>query len=170
MLKTIKPFFFAILLAATGSFATAQELAQPSDQVILTISGAITQTNSDRVATFDLGMLDALDQRQTVTETPWYDGTQDFSGPTLATILEQVGASGSTLRIIALNEYAAEIPMQEALNLPVILATRHQGSLMSVRDKGPLFVIYPFTEMPELNNEVYFNRSVWQVKAIEVMP
>ena len=39
---------------------------------------------------------------------------------------------------------------------------------MSVRDKGPLFVIYPFDEAPELNNETYYGRSAWQVKSIEV--
>ena len=39
---------------------------------------------------------------------------------------------------------------------------------MAVREKGPLFVIYPFDADPSLFNEKYFNRSVWQVKAIEV--
>ena len=39
---------------------------------------------------------------------------------------------------------------------------------MSVRDKGPIFVIYPFDEAPELYNETYFGRSVWQAVSVEV--
>ncbi len=40
---------------------------------------------------------------------------------------------------------------------------------MSVRDKGPLFLVYPFDLNPELYNEKYFSRSVWQIKEIEVI-
>lgn len=170
MLKSLKTLALSVLLATAGTNLTAQDLAQPAGDVILTISGAITITNDGDTATFDLAMLDALDQRQTTTETPWYDGAQEFSGPTMAALLTQIGATGSTLRVVAINDYAAEMPITDATNLPVILASRHAGNLMSVRDKGPLFVIYPFSEMPELSNEVYFNRSVWQVKAIEVLP
>jgi len=41
---------------------------------------------------------------------------------------------------------------------------------MSLRDKGPIFVIYPFDKHPELLNEVVFSRSVWQVTEIKVTP
>ena len=36
------------------------------------------------------------------------------------------------------------------------------------RDKGPLFVIYPFDTRPELRNAVYFSRCAWQLKAIDI--
>ena len=42
------------------------------------------------------------------------------------------------------------------------------GKPLSVRDKGPLFLIYPFDKNPELYNEKYFSRSVWQIKKIEI--
>jgi hypothetical protein len=40
---------------------------------------------------------------------------------------------------------------------------------MSVREKGPLFVMYPFDEQPALRTSVYFGRCIWQLKAIEVL-
>ena len=80
-----------------------------------------------------------------------------------------MGATGQTLRIAALNDYAADMPAADAHDIPVILATRIGGAVIPVRDKGPLFVIYPFDEMPELFNELYFGRSVWQVRSIEVI-
>lgn len=169
MFHNLRLLLLSLLLGLSAP-AFAQELDQPEGAVILTISGAITKTNSGSDALFDLAMLDALEQRETLTETPWFDGQQRFSGPTLSSLLETVGAEGNSLRFVALNDYAAEMPIEDALERPVILASRHNDALMSVRDKGPLFVIYPFSEIPELNNEVYFSRSVWQVKAIEVLP
>ena len=39
---------------------------------------------------------------------------------------------------------------------------------MSVRDKGPLFIIYPFDESEDLRSERYYSRSAWQLKHLEV--
>ena len=50
-----------------------------------------------------------------------------------------------------------------------MLATKMNGDYMSVRDKGPLFLIYPFDTNPELFNEKYFSRSVWQIREVEVV-
>ena len=40
---------------------------------------------------------------------------------------------------------------------------------MAVRDKGPLFIIYPFDQHAELRNPVYYSRCAWQLKAIELL-
>lgn len=158
------------MLAMMTAAAWADALPQPSGSVILTISGSVTHTNSDQGAQFDLAMMDALAQRTTRTETPWHEGVQEFTGPRLSDLMAAVGASGSALRLVAINDYAAVMPWEDLQNHAVILATRRNGGQMPVRDKGPLFVIYPFDEVPALRNEVYFSRSVWQVDTIEVLP
>jgi hypothetical protein len=158
----------AAAVITTGAFA--EGLPQPEGQTLLSISGQIDNTNAEGAAHFDLAMIDALPLRETVTTTPWYEGPQRFSGPLLSDLMAAIGASGSALRIIAVNDYAASMPWADIESVPVILAVRHNGETMSVRDKGPLFVIYPFDEYPELHDEVYFSRSVWQVAAIEVLP
>ena len=160
------------LIIAALSFLTgplsAAELAHPQGEVVLTVSGDLGVTNAEGVAEFDLAMLDALPQRQTVATTPWYTGEQTFSGVIVQDLLEAVGAHGTTVTVVALNDYSADIPIEDFADMPVILATRINGELLSVRDKGPLFVIYPFDLDPELNNEVIFDRSVWQVSQIKV--
>lgn len=140
----------------------------PVGPVVLTVSGSIANTNVDQTAQFDLAMIDALTQRTTVTQTPWYDGDQTFAGPLATAILEAVGAEGSLVTVTAINDYSAEIPVADLIDNPVIFASRLNGEVLSVRDKGPLFVIYPFDIKPDLYNEVYFGRSVWQVNAISV--
>jgi hypothetical protein len=72
------------------------------------------------------------------------------------------------LKIIALNDYSASIPAQDLRDYDVVFATAIDGNVLSVRDKGPLFMVYPFDDHPELFNEVYFGRSVWQIAQIVV--
>ena len=136
--------------------------------MILTVSGDITNTNADGAAEFDLEMLEALPGRETTIETPWYSSAKMFSGPLISALLETVGAGEGGLIVTALNDYAADIPRGDVEDYPVILATRIDGQRMSVRDKGPGFVVYPFDVDPDLYNEVIFGRSVWQVASIEV--
>lgn len=152
-----------------GNLLYAQDLPEPTGDVVLTVSGNITMTNGDGVARFDRAMIDAMAQRTTETSTPWFDSPRAFSGPLGEALLEAVGAQGQTLRIIALNDYSADVPSQDFRDHPVILATHIDGKMLSVRDKGPMFMIYPFDEFPDLLNEVYFGRSVWQISRIEVL-
>ncbi|ODN67686.1 molybdopterin-dependent oxidoreductase [Methylobrevis pamukkalensis] len=148
--------------------ALAGPLAAPTGEVVLTVSGKIAHTNVDGTAQFDLAMLEALAGRKATMETPWTEGSVTFEGPLGRAILETVGAEGSTLSVIALNDYAAEVPVEDFTDHDTILATRLNGAHMSVREKGPLFLIYPFDQDPGLYNEKYFSRSVWQIRAIEV--
>ena len=148
--------------------AHADGLAAPTGDVVLHVTGKISKTNNGDAADFDMAMLEALAGRTTTTATPWYDATKTFSGPLGSALLDAVGASGTSMKVVALNEYETEIPVSDFTQYPVILATKLDGEAMSVRDKGPIFVIYPFDEMPDLNNETYYGRSAWQVKSIEV--
>jgi len=159
-------FFLAALLMGTGPAAA---LDAPKGEVILTIvSPHLDHPNAGETAQFDLDMLESLSGRGAKMETPWTSGEVNFSGPLLRAVLEAAGARGRVLRVKALNDYAADIPFQDA-SLDTILATRIAGKTMSIREKGPLFLIYPFDKDHNLYNEKYFARSVWQIKEIEVI-
>lgn len=158
--------FLPVLVLSASTCAHAMD--RPSGPVVLTVSGNISEFNAEGKAELDLAMLDALPQRRTETSTPWFEGRRAFEGPLGRALLSALGAKGTTLRVRAINDYVAEIPVEDFERHAVILASRRDGQTMGVRDKGPLFVIYPFDEEPGLYSERYFHRSVWQVKAIEV--
>lgn len=163
--------FKSIVLAAAivaGSTMSALALDKPTGDVILTVTGNVTHANAGNTAQFDVAMLEKLAARTGQMETPWTTGKVTFSGPLLRAVLDEAGADGSKLTVKALNDYAAEIPIEDAKTLDTILAMRMDGELMSVRDKGPLFLVYPFDLDPGLYNEKYFARSVWQIKEIDV--
>jgi hypothetical protein len=156
----------AALAAAMPSNGICLDL--PTEKVVLTIRGdGVRNTNVGDTAQFDMPMLDALEGRTAVVDTPWIKGTSTFSGPYLRSVLKAAGVTGTTLRVSAINDYSSDIPLEDA-ELDVILATRLGGKPMSVRDKGPIFLVYPFDLQPDLYMEKYFSRSVWQINEIEV--
>lgn len=165
----MKALAYALLTSVTLMTFQAHALDLPTGDVILTVTGKLEHANVEGTAQFDMAMLDGLAQRTGEMETPWTDGKVTLSGPLLAAILEAAGAQGSVLKVRALNDYTAEIPFGDATDLQTILATKMNGAPMSVRDKGPLFLVYPFDLDASLYNEKYFSRSVWQIKDIEVV-
>lgn len=163
-------FAIAALGSGLGGAVGAQPatLAQPKERVILTVGGQIGVRNQGAQAVFDLAMLDALPQHTFTTQTPWDDKPVTFRGPRLRDVLAAVRAQGRQLRATALNDYRIVIPMEDAQRFDVVVATRKNGELMPVRDKGPLFIVYPFDSDPALNHKRYYERSIWQLKAIDV--
>jgi hypothetical protein len=160
-----------ILLAAPLAVLArpAAALDAPTGPVVLTISGPLSLANRDGRADFDMAMLERLPQRSIRTETPWYSGARSFSGPLLRDVLAAAGARGKTLRVVALNDYRVEIPPDDPQRFDVILARQLDGKAMSVREKGPLFVMYPFDAQPQLRSAVYFSRCIWQLRSIELV-
>lgn len=170
----MKALFAALLaLIAIAPLAVAdgraEHLEEPAGKTLLIVRGNITHTNRGETAHFDRAMLEALPGRTARVETPWTHGTIAFDGPFLRAVLDRVGAWGDKLVIHALNDYSAEVPFSDARDLETILALKKDGKYMSVREKGPIFLIYPFDKNPELYNEKYFVRSVWQIREIEVV-
>lgn len=157
-------FFGLIPLEA----ARATPLGPPRDAPILTISGKIKVTNLNGIAAFDRGMLEALGTVSIETKTPWHRDTVKFEGVTLNKLLERVGATGSLITAVALNDYSVEIPVSDFEKFGTILALKRDGEYMPVRDKGPLFIVYPYDAYPELKSQIYYGRSAWQVAKLIV--
>lgn len=151
------------------SGAKAQDAMKPSGETILTISGEIGQKNTrDSKYTLDLAMLDTMPQSEFSTSTIWTKGKITYRGVRLKTLLDQLGAKGKTLHMVAINDYAVDVPVTDAVDDGPILATRADGKPLSVREKGPVWLIYPFDDKPEYRSEVIYSRAIWQLKAIEV--
>ncbi|SFC20325.1 hypothetical protein SAMN05660443_1871 [Marinospirillum celere] len=161
-------FIFLVSYLLVSSPLLANQLPAPEGQVLLVVSGNIQHTNQGKEAHFDRDLLEALTQRTTQTATPWSERLDTFSGPLGKALIEAVGAMDSEwMTITALNDYSTQVPVSDFYDYEVILALKKNDRYLRVRDRGPLFVIYPFDEHPHLNTEMHYNRSVWQVKKIE---
>ena len=51
---------------------------------------------------------------------------------------------------------------------PVLIAFAQNGRPMPVRERGPLWVIYPLDSYSELQNPVFHARMIWQLRRIVV--
>ncbi|HRH88533.1 MAG TPA: hypothetical protein PLO41_16935 [Rubrivivax sp.] len=155
-------------LAAALPVAAARALDRPAGPVVLTVFGRVREPNAGSAAQFDMAMLERLPQHSFVTRTPWYSLPHKFTGPLLRDVLAACGAMGSNLRARALNDYRVDLPFEDTQRFDVVLARLLDDKPMAVRDKGPLFIIYPFDSSAELRTTVYYSRSAWQLKTIEV--
>lgn len=157
-----------MLLGLVATPVWAGALSTPKGKVILRVTGNIAIRNAPDAAEFDAAMLDELGLTEMVTRTPWTEGEVHFSGISPKTLLEAVGGTGMYLDAIALNDYRVEIPMQDVDRLGPLLATRVDGRPLRVRDKGPLWFVYPWSERPDLDTIEYHSRSIWQIKTLVV--
>ena len=149
-----------------AGFSVAGELPVPSGDVLLTVSGNISVTNVDGSAVFDAELLESLGGEVIKTTTIWTEGVQEFRGVSLAVLVESVGATSGTLIATAINDYIVEIPVSDAIVGGPILAYENNGNSMSVRDKGPLWLVYPYDSNEDYQTEVIYSRSIWQLVKI----
>jgi hypothetical protein len=164
--KVVLCCFTAVI--AVAAMASSAELPTPRERPILVISGEIDHTNKDGTAQFDRKMLEDLGTVAVETTTPWHSGRVRFEGVPLARLMKHVGAKGQRVTAIALNDYTTEIPISDFEQFGTILAIKRDGEYMPVRDKGPLFVIYPYDSRPQLKSQLYYGRSAWQVSKLVV--
>ncbi|HEX5842861.1 MAG TPA: molybdopterin-dependent oxidoreductase [Pseudomonas sp.] len=162
---SLRVLVLSVLLFAMGP---ALALDKPKGIVVLSLSGLIEQPNEQQQAQFDMQMLRALPQHSFTTQTPWYPEPVKFTGPLLRDVLAAAGSTGSTIVAIALNDYRTEIPVQDTQEHDVIVATLMNDQAMPVREKGPLFIVYPFDSKTELQAATFYNRSAWQLRALQI--
>ncbi|MDP3416992.1 molybdopterin-dependent oxidoreductase [Falsiroseomonas sp.] len=150
-------------LPIVAALAGAEARAQP--RPVLRVTGRIDGDARD----FSLAALEALGMVDMATRTTW-TGPEllQFSGVPLATLLRACGATGQSLHIHALNDYAVNVPVADAHDNAALLATRQGGAPLRIRDRGPIWLIYPWSARPELDAPVFRDRAIWQIRQIDV--
>ena len=163
-------FLPAIAMVFVGALWThaAQSLSAPEGSPILHVSGNIQNTNEQGVAVLDLAMLERIGVTRIQTSTPWTEGRPVFEGVLMRDLLAELGAEGDSVVAVALNDYRVEIPTSDFTQYPVILAYKMDGKRLRVRDKGPLWIIYPQDDYSELNTKQGHGRWAWQIKDLVI--
>jgi hypothetical protein len=158
---------FAIAMGISGLSYATEPLPLPKGPVVLTISGKIERTNGNGAALFDMEMLEALGRTSFVTGSEVSDKPQLFEGVPLRAVLTRVGASGHSIKASALNSYEINIPLED-LRFDPLLAMKVEGKTLTIRDKGPLWIVYPRDAYDVLHDVQYYARSVWQLNKLHV--
>ncbi len=139
-----------------------------ASETILTVSGLPVASGSEATVEFELEELRRIGEITFSTTTPWTEGEQTFTGVPLATFVSSLDLKAGVLKATAVNDYAVEIPVSEALFDGPIIAYLKNDKRMSVREKGPLWLVYPFDSDAKFRTEIVYSRSIWQLDRILV--
>jgi hypothetical protein len=159
----------AALVIATGALpALAGPFQEPTGEVILTIDGSLGADAPADGYALDLAALQNLPAEEFTTATIWTEGDIKFTGVPIRVLLDATGAKGDTVIAEALNGYSVEIPMSELEALVPIVAYRINGEVFSRRDKGPLWIVFPYDRDEKYKSEITYAFSIWQLHRLTV--
>jgi len=130
------------------------------------------QISTGLVQSWSLGKVDALSQQRTTTHSPFFPGTKTFSGPLLADLLAAALSAepkeSTPIKLIALNNYSIQTTFGKLKHADAIVATRKNDLPMSIKDRGPFWIIFPLTKRPDLENEDFYRLMIWQLSDIVI--
>ncbi|USD67748.1 molybdopterin-dependent oxidoreductase [Vibrio sp. SCSIO 43136] len=116
-----------------------------------------------------LEQIKRLDQVVIDTNTPWTQGMVRFQGPLLKDVLALAQPKGDWLMLRALDQYQASASYSKIIDYQPIVAWKMDGKEMSVRKRGPYWIMFPIDEYEELKAHIFNDYMVWQLYEIEVM-
>lgn len=168
--KSIILGFVAAGGLAISSVAAACPVNPPSGPVLLTVTWPQSEGPAREPVQFDRAALEAFEQDSFTTTTIWTSGPQTFAGVRLTKLLECLDVDDGLLTLSAQNEYLIEIETKTVRPDGALVAMSLNGQAMTTRNKGPLWVVYPYDADPAFQTETYFAQSIWQLDHIEVTP
>ena len=147
-----------LLVTILASFAAR------ADDAVLTLIGKVP--NGQVMLTRD--DIAKLPQRELSEQPTSFPAAMVFKGPSLSDVLKHAGATGGDITLTAADDYKVDIRADEIAKYSPILAIEKDGVRMAADDFGPFFVMWPFKEKPEIDNEAFQAKAIWSVVKIEV--
>jgi hypothetical protein len=130
-------------------------------------SGTLTNDVAP-VASYGMAFIKSLPQHSFVAQTPWYKKPVKFTGPLLRDVLAAAKVRGETINAVAIDDYRTKIPFSDSVLYHMVLAHQIDGETLTPKNKGPLFVVYPYDSKPELQSVRFYERSIWQLKSLRL--
>lgn len=156
----------SLALLTPAQSVTLPDIAGP---VLLTVTGLDRASHPGGQIELDVGRLEALGTTEVETSSIWTEGVHLYRGVALRTLADHLGMTTQTFRLHALNDYAVEFPIAEMTAEVPVLAFEMDGAPMSVREKGPVWLIYPYDLDADYRTDTVYSRSIWQLDRIDVL-
>jgi hypothetical protein len=156
------------------AFAACVILLAFQSTVLASKIGELRVVGSDgKIVTYSSHDLAKLPQHTLTTHTAWTSGSHEFAGVRLADLLKASGIEPkakdySHVIASALNDYVIDIPFEDVAKYDVLVATSMDGRPLTVRDKGPYWLVYPRDQFEELRDPRFDNRWAWQLKELRM--
>lgn len=128
------------------------------------------QLGEGAVIGFTIDDLRALPLTEFETSTVWTQGADTYTGVLLLDLLYHIGHTTvrGAVMVRALDGYSAQVEADLITAEAPLLSFLRNGTPMSVRDQGPIWLIFPYDNNPAFRTESIYAKSVWQVRSLEV--
>lgn len=167
-LNLLRAFACLCLLVSAPLASRAAEPAK--GMVVLTIAGAIAESNRGPVGDFEDGFfryqersfdraleldretLEALPQREITARATNWTRPYRLKGPLVADVLKLAGADGRAATFYALDGYGSAFTPEELAAHDWVLALSADGKLLGLGGLGPLWMAYDVPGEPTLTD------------------
>ncbi|SEK97159.1 hypothetical protein SAMN05443999_10338 [Roseovarius azorensis] len=158
------------LAAALAALARPSMAATADDAfcVIMTITYDMPRNDQTGAITLTEDQIRDLPRLTFNTTTIWTSGVQKFTGVPLRALLDHYGLEGREIVLSAANDYRITIPMSEIRTDAPMIAYERNDRPMSLRDYGPLWLVYNYDGDAANRTQTVFSRSIWQLDHITV--
>lgn len=136
--------------------------------VLLTIHGNI-EGSADKIIELDLKTLTSLESTSIAATVPWLESSTQFTGVRINTLLKSVGAKSNNFEAIAADNYKFTLSDLDFDKYPIIIAYEMSGEPLDVRKLGPLLIMFPFDDFPELATERNQASAVWHLVEMQIL-
>ncbi len=166
----VSPVFFAYLIffLLHPFHVLAQSVSLGDREKILTIRvyNLAGEPGIFREITFGIDDLEKFPLVSVRTETQWTNGVLHFQGPLMRDLLNDVGAVGNLIQVNGLDGQSAVIPREDFEKYDVIIACQVNGQYFDIRERGPLWIIYPWSNNPEIQSAAYYDRGIYHLSSL----
>jgi hypothetical protein len=169
----LRPILVIVLAIAPPLGSAAQHLTHGPDEL------RMEDASGKTIIAFTAEQLRSTFEQQTYdTRTPWTGEHETivFRGPLLETVLERAGlADAPSFKIVAYDDFIAEVPRADILSYKPILAVQRKCSdidratarcapgqdfrPIDLLEKGPIFVVWPFDQLP--SSYIPARNAIW---------
>ena len=148
---------------SAATIGMGDPIPAPAEAVVLSLSGP-----DDKEISFDLPTLEKLGLVKYTVTDPWLESQVTYTGVLLSDLLKVAGVSegASTVKAVALDDYAADIPLKEINEWPILIATQADGEYLTIDNNGPTRIIFPYDTYSDIT--AARNMSVWNLARLEV--
>jgi len=151
-----------VILTISGSIANPSRGAMDPEQDKFF---AYNEVEFDSAAQFDYAALQGLGIVSINADFPMGGPVHSFEGPLLADVLTAAGATGDTITIRALDGFAVDLDIAEAIANGAVVALKRDGVPFALGDYGPTQVVFPRAEradLAEMNDDTWIY-SIYQI-------
>ena len=155
----------ALAIVVTFGVRAAEPLAQPAGDVILSIEGKVGKRNSDAGAQLDYAMFESIGLVTRTIVTEWTPSAV-FEGVSGRDLVRHLGIEGDYLLGIAHDDYEVSIPVSDLTEHDTLFAVSMNGERLSIKNKGPVWLLYANQNRPSISPELLNTRMIWQLHTL----